>query len=99
MRASALCSVEQHTAANIAEAIKNVLAQWGLDSPKLAGATGDNAANIQKAMVDILSWKCLGCLAAHILETKQEALEKPKQKLIQEVDTRWNSTYDMVVNM
>ena len=123
---------EQHTAANIAEAMKNVLAQWGLDSSKLAGATVDNAANIQKAMVDILSWKCLGCFghtinlcvkaglkqrqvetavarcsrlvtffrkssrAAHILQTKQEALEKPKHKLIQEVDTRWNSTYDMV---
>ena len=119
---------EQHTAANIAEAMKNVLAQWGLDSSKLAGATVDNAANIQKAMVDILSLKCLGCFghtinlcvkaglkqrqvetavarcsrlvtffrkssrAAHILQTKQKALEKPKHKLIQEVDTRWNST-------
>ena len=34
--------------------------------------------------------------AAHVLTTKQEALEKPKHKLLQEVDTRWNSTYDMI---
>ena len=123
---------EQHTAANIAEAMKKVLVQWKLDSSKLCGATVDNAANIQKAMMDILSWKCLGCFghtvnlcvkaglkqrqvetavarcsrlvtnfrkssrAAHVLTTKQEALEKPKHKLLQEVDTRWNSTYDMI---
>ena len=123
---------EQHTAANIAEAMKNVLAHWKLDSSKLSGATVDNAANIQKAMTDILSWKCLGCFghtvnlcvkaglrqrqvetalarcsrlvaffrkssrATHILGVKQEALDKPKHKLLQEVDTRWNSTYDMI---
>ena len=42
---------EQHTAPNIAEAMKNVLTQWGLDLSQLAGATIDNAANIQEITV------------------------------------------------
>ena len=33
--------------------------------------------------------------AQNMLENKQEQLELPKHKLIQEVATRWNSTYEM----
>ena len=123
---------EQHTAENIAKAVKSILERWELDPFKLSCATVDNTANIQKAMTDILSWKCLGCFghtinlcvkagmkqqpvevavaccsrlvtycrksvrAAHILSTKQEALGTPHHKLLQDVDTRWNSTYDMI---
>ena len=32
----------------------------------------------------------------NLLEEKQERLELPKHKLIQEVSTRWNSTYEML---
>ena len=52
---------EQHTAENIAEALESVLQRWNFDSSKLSGTTVDNAANVQKAVVDILCWKCLGC--------------------------------------
>ena len=31
----------------------------------------------------------------NLLERKQEQLELPKRKLVQEVATRWNSTYEM----
>ena len=33
--------------------------------------------------------------ATAIMESKQDLLELPKHKLIQDVSTRWNSTYDM----
>ncbi|KAM3874432.1 E3 SUMO-protein ligase ZBED1-like [Diretmus argenteus] len=34
--------------------------------------------------------------AAHVLKTKQAMLQIPNHKLIHDVTTRWNSTYDMV---
>ena len=92
----------------------------------------DNAANIQKAVREVLGWYCLGCFghtinlcvkvglkqhdvhtavsrcsrlvtyfrkstqASTLLANKQEALGMKKHKLLQDVDTRWNSTYDMI---
>lgn len=35
-------------------------------------------------------------VAQNLLEEKQERLELPKHKLVQEVATRWNSTYEML---
>ena len=123
---------DKHTAENLAASLEDILKQWELDSTKLSGATVDNAANIQKAVADILKWKCLGCfghtinlcvkaglkqqqiqvalarcsrlvkffrkstVAANLLTKKQAALESPVHKLVKDVETRWNSTYDMV---
>ena len=123
---------EAHTADNLAEALRNVLNKWSINEHQLSGVTVDNALNIQKAVTEVLQWKCLGCFghtvnlcvkaglkqaevhtavsrcgrlvtyfrkstrAAHILEEKQEALGVQKHKLLQDVETRWNSTYDMI---
>lgn len=35
-------------------------------------------------------------VATDILKQKQALLELPKHKLIQDLSTRWNSTYDMI---
>lgn len=122
----------QHTAENLAEALTNTLERWKLQPGKLSAVTVDNASNIQKAVVDILNWRCIGCFghtinlcvkagmkqhqvktamarcsrlvtyfrkssrATHILAEKQEALGTKKHKLLQDVDTRWNSTLDMI---
>ncbi len=123
---------DQHTAENLAEALLAVLQDWNLDPAHFTCAVVDNAANVQKAVIDILSWNCLGCFghtlnlcvkaglkvhqistaiarcsrlvtyfrkssrAAHILSEKQDLLGIEKHKLLNDVDTRWNSTYDMV---
>ena len=122
---------EAHTAENLAQALMIVLEKWKFDSCKLSGITVNNASNIQKARIDILHWKCLGCFghtnlcikeglkqpqvhtavaqcsrlvtyfrkssrATHILGVKQEALGTKKHKLLQDVNTRWNSTLDMI---
>ena len=34
--------------------------------------------------------------AVHVFHMKQEALDKPKHKVLQKVDTWWSSTYDMI---
>ena len=123
---------EQHTAANIVEAMKNVLLNEDLIHPSWLVLLLTMLPISIRPMVDILSSKCLGwfghtvnlCVkaglkqcqvervvahcsrlvtlfhkssrAAYVLHTKQEALDKSKHKLLQEVDTRSNSIYDMV---
>ena len=123
---------ESHTSENLAAALKDILAKWYLDESKLSCTTIDNAANIQKAVVDLLKWNGLGCFghtinlcvkaglkqcevqtaisrcsrlvtyfrksphATSILTKKQEALYMKKHKLLQDIDTRWNSTFDMI---
>ena len=123
---------DQHTAETLAKALQNALEQWKLDPLKLSCVTIDNAANIQKAVSQTLSWQSMGCFghtinlcvkaglkqpqvstavarcsriiaffhrsprASHVLSEKQEALGCNSHKLIQDVDTRWNSTFEMV---
>lgn len=52
---------ESHTAENLANALSGVMSNWHLQEYSLSAVTVDNAANIQKAINDVLGWKCLGC--------------------------------------
>ncbi|KAK7921885.1 hypothetical protein WMY93_008787 [Mugilogobius chulae] len=83
---------DQHTSTNLAEALKEAVHEWKLErSDATIPVTTDNARNIINAVKEAGS-----TTAAHILQSKQEMLNVPKHKLIQDVPTRWNSSYDML---
>ena len=44
----------------------------------------------------LVTFFCNSSRAAHILTNKQDALGSRKHKLLRDVETRWNSTYDVV---
>ena len=69
---------EQHTAVNLAQTLENVLQEWKLDSTKVSGATVDHAANIQKAVTDILHWTSLGCFGHAINLCVRAGLNHPQ---------------------
>ena len=50
-----------HNAENLAAALEKVLGEWGLLHNNVACVTTDNAANIDNAVCDVLSWPHLGC--------------------------------------
>ena len=51
---------------------------WKLESTKVVGVTVDHAANIQKAIIDILHWKCLGCVGHAINLCVRAGLNQPQ---------------------
>nr|XP_046263255.1 E3 SUMO-protein ligase ZBED1-like isoform X1 [Scatophagus argus] len=120
-----------HTAANIADAMANLMTEWEI-TEKVSGMVTDGAHNIV-ASVNQLQVRHIYCFAhmlnlvvkeslcqttelenirnrarkivAHFksstkakekLSSAQTNMGMPQKKLIQEVETRWNSTYDML---
>ncbi|XP_076619869.1 uncharacterized protein LOC143341124 [Colletes latitarsis] len=85
---------EKHTHKYIQSTILNSLQTWNIDIEKPAFFTTDNGRNMAKAINTYEKWTripCFGhCLQLKTLDDKQTPLV-----LIQEVDTRWNSTYAM----
>ena len=69
---------EHHTAENLAETMEKVLQDWKLESTKVVRVTVDHAANIQKAIIDSLHWKCLGCVGHAINLCVRAGLNKPQ---------------------
>lgn len=120
-----------HTAANISDAVANLMTEWGI-TEKVCGMVTDGAHNIV-ASVTQLNIRHIYCFA-HMLnlivkkslcqtselenmrsrarkivahfKSSSKAKEKlcsiqanmgmPQKKLVQEVETRWNSTYAML---
>ena len=66
----------------------NLAYQRGITSHKMDRLLG----RIRK----VVSFFHRSTTAAHVLKTKQEMLQLPTHKLIQDVPTRSNSTYDML---
>lgn len=122
---------QSHTSRNLADELNRVALEWGIKD-KILICVSDNAANITKAIKEVLKWKHIGCLAhtinlivklslngSHItsllkkirviighFKHSSSSTQKLKEvqiqnglepkKLIQDIVTRWNSTYDML---
>ena len=56
---------EQHTADNLAEALRDSLVNWGLDENNLVAITTDNGSNV-KAAVARLGWQWLNCFGHNL---------------------------------
>ena len=65
----------------------NLAAQKGLETPSIARLLG--------RMRRVVTFFHSSSTATKLLESKQKALGLPIHKLIQDVKTRWNSSYDM----
>ncbi len=56
---------EDHTAANLADALQEALHDWGLEDNKVSCVTMDSESNI-KAAVHNLGWPWLSCLGHNL---------------------------------
>ncbi|XP_012558143.2 zinc finger BED domain-containing protein 4-like isoform X1 [Hydra vulgaris] len=98
---------ECHTGKNISEYLHKGLVSFEISHTKIHIVLRDNAVNMVagvKDLKDILA--CCRRLATHFhhsqklaaakLEAIQEQLGTNKHRLIQDITTRWNSSYDMI---
>nr|CAH7754014.1 unnamed protein product [Callosobruchus chinensis] len=86
------CSVMKgnHTSENLAATLNRIVTDWGLQD-KILLVVSDNASNIKKLYVrSSISYEKL---AEYQKQMNQDVLPL---KLIQDVSTRWNSTYFML---
>jgi len=82
-----------HTGEALKTRLEVAIQNWGLQQEKLTAIVSDNAANIVNA-IGLLKWPRVPCIA----HTLQLSL-RPEKRVIQDVVTRWNSTYDMLVSV
>ncbi|GES85575.1 zinc finger BED domain-containing protein 1-like [Rhizophagus clarus] len=83
-----------HTAKAITEGIKNAMQKWEIEN-LVVSITTDNGANVVAAIRDLTPIKRLSC-AAHTLQLaimQKEIGYKEPLHLIQDISTRWNSSY------
>ncbi|XP_065315489.1 zinc finger BED domain-containing protein 4-like [Gordionus sp. m RMFG-2023] len=82
---------ESHTAINIAQILDEIINYWGIKKNKIHLIIRDNAPNITLAMKNG-KFQSVSCFAHKI----QIRLSLAQHKLIQDVPTRWDSTYYML---
>ncbi|XP_012565554.2 zinc finger BED domain-containing protein 4-like [Hydra vulgaris] len=96
---------ESHTGKNISEYLHKGLVSFEIPHSKIHIVLQDNAANMVAGVRDSA---CCRRLATHFhysptaaakLEAIQEQLGTNKHRLIQDITTRWNSSYDMIERM
>ncbi|GBM30143.1 hypothetical protein AVEN_78533-1 [Araneus ventricosus] len=67
-------STESHASENVATELKKVADEWNIKD-KIVLCVADNAANITKAIKEILQWMHFGCLAHTINLAVKDSLE------------------------
>ena len=65
---------DDHTAANIQEALSDTLKRWKLDVSKLVGITTDSGANV-KAACRLLKWQRLSCFGHNLNLAVEKGLD------------------------
>ena len=71
---------EDHTAKNMAEALKEQLQDWQLDPKNLSAITTDNGANIVAAITKVLCWPWVNCFGHNLHLAVNNTLDEPKNK-------------------
>lgn len=84
---------EDHTAQNMAEALKEQLNDWQLDPKKLSAVTTDNGANIVAAITKELCWPWVNCFGHNLhLAVDNTLAETKNRKTIDNTMERCRST-------
>lgn len=84
----------EHSGANIAETIIDIITKWNMSSEKVTCVVHDNARNMS-AGVREAKLQSIFCIN-HKLLSAQDQLKLPQHRLLQHNATRWNSTLYML---
>ncbi|KAJ8336870.1 hypothetical protein SKAU_G00380900 [Synaphobranchus kaupii] len=83
-----------HTAANIAQVKTTLMEEWGITDKSFEHTPGLN--DMRTKSRKIVAYFRTSTTAKERLTQVQERTGRPTLKMIQEVDTRWNSTFHML---
>ncbi|XP_050059751.1 zinc finger BED domain-containing protein 4-like [Aphis gossypii] len=86
---------ESHTSKNLSNKIQSVITDWELDD-KVLLVVSDNAYNIKGAITILVGHFKRSSNASHELDKYQQNSGTVPKKIIQDIATRWNSTYYML---